>query len=376
MNTKLNVLMITTWYSPSDAEVMTAGVFHYEQSMALEKYCNMALYYPYDVDLQCDFMKKTERGLLTYRSRKYTGKIKKYLLWIRDFRKIYKEFKPDILHAHVGAGAGILAKIFGKIFGIPVVVTEHNPIELMNLENSRNKRLYHLAYHHSKANVCVSADSMKRLQQHFPDEQFQVIHNGIMNPDSLTTSEVRYAKDGRINCCIVAAFYSKDIKGYQYLIPAMKELLDKGVPITLHICGGGDYFEYYVDMAKELEISENCIFYGNCDRSKVYDIVRQMDFNISASIFECSGVSVQEAMLLGKPLVVTKSGGANSLVTSDTAIVVDRESTSALVDGIEQMIERLSEFDANKIKEYAFVNFEIDEVSKKYVELYDKIVKK
>lgn len=376
MKTKLNVLMITTWYSPSDAEVMTAGVFHYEQSMALEKYCNMALYYPYDVDLQCDFMKKTERGLLTYRSRKYTGKIKKYLLWLRDFRKIYKEFKPDILHAHVGAGAGILAKIFGKIFGIPVVVTEHNPIELMNLESSRNKRLYHLAYHHSKANVCVSADSMKRLQQHFPNEQFQVIHNGIMNPDSLTTSEVRYAKDGRINCCIVAAFYSKDIKGYQYLIPAMKELLDKGVPITLHICGGGDYFEYYVDMAKELGISENCIFYGNCDRSKVYDIVRQMDFNISASIFECSGVSVQEAMLLGKPLVVTKSGGANSLVTSDTAIVVDRESISALVDGIEQMIKRLSEFDANKIKEYAFVNFEIDEVSKKYVELYDKIVKK
>ena len=233
-----------------------------------------------------------------------------------------------------------------------------------------------MAYHHSKANVCVSADSMKRLQQHFPDEQFQVIHNGIMNPDSLTTSEVRYAKEERINCCIVAAFYSKDIKGYQYLIPAMKELLDKGLPITLHICGGGDYFDYYVNMAKELGIAEHCIFYGNCDRSKVYDIVRQMDFNISASIFECSGVSVQEAMLLGKPLIVTKSGGANSLVTSDTAIVVDRESTSALVEGIEQMIERLSEFDAKKIQEYAFVNFEIDEVSKKYVELYENIVKK
>ena len=63
------------------------------------------------------------------------------------------------------------------------------------------------------------------------------------------------------------------------------------------------------------------------------------------------------------------------MVTSDTAIVVDRESTSALVDGIEQMVEKLSEFDADKIKEYAFVNFEIDEVSKKYVELYENIVK-
>ena len=80
-------------------------------------------------------------------------------------------------------------------------------------------------------------------------------------------------------------------------------------------------------------------------------------------------------MLLGKPLVVTKSGGANSLVNEDTAIVVERESTEALVEGIEQMIQRLSEFDEAQIKSYAFVNFEIDEVSKKYVNLYSKILK-
>ena len=101
-----------------------------------------------------------------------------------------------------------------------------------------------------------------------------------------------------------------------------------------------------------------------------------MDFSISASIFECSGVSVQEAMLLGKPLVVTKSGGANSLVNSETAIVVERESVSALSEGILQMVERLPQFDDKKIREYAFAQFEIDEVSKKYVQLYEKILGK
>ena len=39
------------------------------------------------------------------------------------------------------------------------------------------------------------------------------------------------------------------------------------------------------------------------------------------------------------------------------------------------MIQRLSEFDEAQIKSYAFVNFEIDEVSKKYVNLYSKILK-
>lgn len=374
MEKKMNVLMIPTWYSSADAEVMTAGVFHYEQSMALKKYCNMALYYPYDTNLTCDFMKSEEKGLLTYRSRLYPGKLLKYVYWIRDFIKINKEFQPDILHAHVASMAGRLAVMLGKIFHIPVVITEHNAIELMGLESVKMRKINQFSYHNSQANVCVSSDSMNRLRGYFKNEQFQVIHNGIINPNSVKKQKEEYAKKDRINCCIVAAFYSKDIKGYQYLLPALKQLLDKKLPITLHICGGGDYYDYYVNMAHELGIIEHCIFYGNCNREKVYSIISQMDFSISASIFECSGVSVQEAMLLGKPLVVTKSGGANSLVTPETAIVVERESTGALVEGIAQMVERLSEFDEEKIKAYAFVNFEIDEVSKKYVKLYESIL--
>lgn len=376
MERKMNILMIPTWYSPLDAEVLTAGVFHYEQSIALKKYCNMALYYPFDPDLKSDFVRNEERGLLTYRSRLYPGRVWKYLRWILDFRKINKEFRPDILHAHVASMAGRFAVLLGKIYRIPVVITEHNAMELMGLHSWKMRKINQFAYSNSKANVCVSSDSKERLQQVFPKEKFQVIHNGIVNPNTIENDGKTYAKEKRINCCIVAAFYNKEVKGYQYLLPAMKELLDKGLPVTLHICGGGEYLDYYVQMAKELGIFEHCIFYGNCKREQVYSIVGQMDFSISASIFECSGVSVQEAMLLGKPLVVTKSGGANSLVNSETAIVVERESVSALSEGILQMVERLPQFDDKKIREYAFAQFEIDEVSKKYVQLYEKILGK
>jgi glycosyltransferase involved in cell wall biosynthesis len=101
-----------------------------------------------------------------------------------------------------------------------------------------------------------------------------------------------------------------------------------------------------------------------------------MDFNISASIFECSGVSVEEALLLGKPMLVTRSGGANSLVNDDVAIVVDRGSTQALVDGIHAMIKRLPDFNAAVIKDYAWHNFEIDQVSQQYERLYRSVMEK
>lgn len=376
MERKMNILMIPTWYSPLHAEVLTAGVFHYEQSIALQKYCNMALYYPFDAELNSDFVKNEERGLLTYRSRFYPGKIMKYIRWMRDFKKIKKEFQPDILHAHVASMAGRLAILLGKIYRIPVVITEHNAVELMGLESRKTKAINQFTYGCSKANVSVSDHSLKCLQEAFPKETFRVIYNGVFDPNAVQEDGAVYAKEKRINCCIVAAFYHKDAKGYQYLLPAVRELLDQGFPITLHICGGGEYQELYMQMAKDLGIFEFCVFYGSCKKEKLYSIMKQMDFCISASLFESAGISVQESMLLGKPLVVTKSGGANSLVTADAAIVVDRGSVSALTDGMVQMIEHLSAFDVEKIQSYAFSNFEMDEVSKKYMELYKGILEK
>ena len=79
-------------------------------------------------------------------------------------------------------------------------------------------------------------------------------------------------------------------------------------------------------------------------------------------------------MLQGNPMLVTRSGGANSLVTDETAIVVDRKSVDALVQGMKDMIERAGSFDRQVIRDYAEENFEIDNVSKRYMELYKSIL--
>lgn len=378
----MKVLMVVSWYSPKNAEVMSAGVFHYEQSMALKPYCDTALYYPYDETLPSKFEKSEEKGLLTYRRKLSKVKIPKMSLAVQilniilDLKKICKDFKPDVIHAHCAIPAGFAVTLFGKLYGIPVVITEHNPIEHFALNKKLVKSQVNFAYSNSKANICVSNDSMNKMKSNFKDCDFRVIYNGIYSPEAIGNDGIKYRVDGKINCCIVAAFYSKDIKGYQYLIPAISKLKKQGMPIVLHIVGGGDYFDYYVNMAKELDVEDCIIFYGNCEKKKVYSLVSQMDFNISASIYECSGVSVEEALLLGRPMLVTRSGGANSLVNDKVAIVVDRGSTEALADGIAKMVEMLPQFNEKEIYKYAFENFEIDQVSQKYMKLYNSILEK
>ncbi len=372
---KINVLMMPSWYTNIDATKFTTGIFHYEQAMDLKKYCNVVMYYPFDRVLKDDFTVNDERGIRTYRSRfVQKQRIRNRIRIFKAFNKIRKEFKPDIIHVHVAVEAGKYAAFLGKLFHIPVVITEHSSVEV-SLTGKVGVILSKYVYERCSYIACCSDDLQGKLQKYFPHIDFGVVYNGIQPETILEKNDKNYYKQGFINIVIVAAFYSLDIKGYQFLLPAIRQIVNDGYKVILHIVGDGVYKEHYENLVKNLNIEEYCIFYGDCEREKVYQIVSQMDFFVSSSILECSGVSVQEAMLLGKPILVTRSGGANSLVTEDTAIVVDKESTNALVEGIKEMIARLGEFDTDKIKKYAVNKFEITNISKKYMKIYENILK-
>lgn len=364
-----------SWYTNIDATKFTTGIFHYEQAMDLKKYCNVVMYYPFDRVLKDDFTVNDERGIRTYRSRfVQKQRIRNRIRIFKAFNKIRKEFKPDIIHVHVAVEAGKYAAFLGKLFHIPVVITEHSSVEV-SLTGKVGVILSKYVYERCSYIACCSDDLQGKLQKYFPHIDFGVVYNGIQPETILEKNDKNYYKQGFINIVIVAAFYSLDIKGYQFLLPAIRQIVNDGYKVILHIVGDGVYKEHYENLVKNLNIEEYCIFYGDCEREKVYQIVSQMDFFVSSSILECSGVSVQEAMLLGKPILVTRSGGANSLVTEDTAIVVDKESTNALVEGIKEMIARLGEFDTDKIKKYAVNKFEITNISKKYMKIYENILK-
>jgi glycosyltransferase involved in cell wall biosynthesis len=398
----MNILFIVTWYSEHGVPI-DSGLFHYETAKALQKYCNVAIYWPCDSSLSCsEFTRYNENGIITYRrgsgklaysfTKKIINKIRSienYKNYQKDLENIVREFRPDVIHAQCGIIAGLIAGLYNRAasktiggISIPYIVTEHHPIELMRLTSKISRLKFNFAYKHASANFCVSDDLMKKLDFYFPKQRFKVIYNGINDPSvflNSAQSTMSKACDnsiyhlGFVNAAIVAAFYDKDIKGFQYLLPAIKGLKDHGIKIYLHVLGGGTYLDYYKTMATELDIN-NCItFYGQCDKETVYKYVSQIDFGISASLFESAGVTIEEMQLLGKPVVVTKSGGANSLVRDFSAIVVENGSIDALVEGLSAMVLKYKEFDSAKIRQYATENFEMDNICKKYLEIYRKI---
>lgn len=371
----MNVLMVVSWYTSQGSPELEAGVFHYEQSMDLKRYCNMALYYPFDTKIKKSETKEEEWGLLTYRSKYRVARMfhnRKQMMKTMDH--IVEEFKPDVIHAHCGGGAGFFAIAFQKKYGIPVIVTEHSPVELSGVTHKGyGYILAKHAYKKSKANICVSKDLQKKLSVIFPKYSFDVIYNGIIFP-KYNNSTKQYYREGCLNIVIVAVLYDLEIKGMKYLLRAVQLLKKQGRKICLHHIGGGEYLEHFQNMAKELGIEDACVFYGQCDRTKLYEIVNEMDFLVSASLMESGGVSVQEAMLLGKPVLGTNSGGVDSLVPGEAGHIVEKADARALADGIVYMQDHLDSFDREWIKNYAYEEFEISNISRKYFKLYQKII--
>lgn len=370
----MNVLMLVSWYAPKGQ--IGGGIFHYEQAVDLNRFCNCAIYYPYDRYITQGYESGMENGVMVFRS-KYAlkNKIRNRVYMFQAMHRIVKEFHPDIIHGNVATEGGRFAVMLGKIFHIPVMITEHSAIEASNVEHFPHYYYAKNVYGNSRYNACVSDVLTKRLSEIFPQYSFHTIYNGIQEQEP-RENKYHYAKADRVDIGMVAGLYSKEIKGIPYLLSAVSQMVDNGYSVHLHIIGGGEYLEYFVAEAERMGLSDHTTFYGECPREKVTEIESEMDFAVSASIFESFGCAVAEAAMLGKPIVATKSGGVESIVNTGNGILVEKGSTESLYTGMTWMYDHYKEYDADEISQDVRKRFSMDTISRQYMEVYEEVLQK
>lgn len=370
----MNILLMVSWYGPQ-GETLTGGNFHYDLATELNQHCNCAIYYPYDRWIEESFVSEEEWGIRTYRS-KYNlkKKVRNRLYMYQAMKHIVKEFKPDIIHGQVATEAGRFAVILGELFRIPVVISEHSAVEASGVTTFPHYYYAKRVYAKSCYNTCVSDQLTYNLRKIFPKYEFHTVYNGIKNIE-ISKGKNQYRKENYINIIMIAGLYDRYIKGLQFVLPAIKKLIDNGYNIFFHFIGDGEFLAEYIQQTKEIGIFDNCIFYGFCEKKKVYEILSEMDFFVCASIFESFSCTTAEALMLGKPVVCTKCGGPDSIVNEENGILVEKGSEQAIYQGIEKMIHQYAQYSSEKIKEYAYDKFSIEEVCKQYLDIYNEVIK-
>lgn len=369
----MRVLMMVSWfdlYIPNDIPIS----FHYEQALGLKQLCDIAIYYPYDKQINSAFDKNEEGGVCVYRSKyQLENKIRNRYYMYHAMKKIVREFSPDIIHAQVATEAGRFAIVLGFLFHIPVMITEHSSPDYSGVNSFPHHMYANFAYRFSKYNACVSDYVTQKLQQLFPKYSFHTVYNGI--PDrNIDNNTGNYYIKGFTNICLVAGLYDIYIKGIPTLLNVIQDLKKNGYQIVLHIVGGGEYLEYFKDMAKKLEISDICLFHGSVNKDMVYKVISQMDFLVSSSQVESFGCSIAEATILGKPVVATDCGGPASIVNNSNGILVEKGNAAEIKSAIIQMQSSYQTYNSAQIRKNAIDKYGIKTISKQYFDIYQDIL--
>lgn len=111
-------------------------------------------------------------------------------------------------------------------------------------------------------------------------------------------------------------------KAFEVSIRACRILKKKGENIRWYVLGEGDQRKKLEALIDRLGLKEDFILYGAVDNP--YPYIRQADIYVHCSRFEGKSIAVQEAQILGKPILVSDcSGNREQVIPGEDGLICE-----------------------------------------------------
>ena len=351
----MNILILT--HSYPDSENKWRGSFIKEQVKALSLKHEINLVY-FKVDyssfapfsdysfIEHSFDNITEYEVTICRSFPVINQLK-YLTNTYRFinNEILSHKKIDIVNSHLSYPAGFLGTIIQIRKKIPNILTEHTWIRKY-FRSWIHKKFVVYTLKKSEGIIAVSKALRDDIGQ-YCNRSIYVVPN-VINVDKFPLLRTR--QKHLLNIGILGGM-GNFRKGLDILLKAVS--LIKNMDLLVHIGGDGIYLDTFKKMSIELGVSEKCKFYGEILPSDLEYFYSNLDIFVLASRDETFGVVIVEAMSFGLPVIATKCGGPQEIVTKNTGILVEIENAAELAEAIANISDNLASYDKHLIREYA-----------------------
>lgn len=378
---RLKILFVTSWYPTKEQPVI--GTFVREHAKAVSLYDDVVVLHCmgtkpdinklWTLDPEND--RAIDNGIPTYRVWTKRSSVPKtsYLLYLWGVccaikKLVAQGFRPDIIHAHIYA-AGVPSILFGKIFHIPVVVTEHSSAYSRNLLSDIDVLKASFAFRNAKKVFPVSYALEDAISKYGIKGKFTVVPNAI-DSSLFHPENYRPRKDQIIRLLLVGLFDSSHNKGIPFLLFALSKLKESRTDWHLDLIGDGPPRNEYEEMAVKLGIYKYVTFHGMKKKPEIAEFMRNVDFYVLPSIHETFSVSTAEALMTGLPIIATRCGGPEELVTEQSGVIVPPKDSESLCKAISFMMDNLSLYSADIISKQAKERFSLERVGAEYNSQY------
>jgi glycosyltransferase involved in cell wall biosynthesis len=372
----MNILILT--HSYPDEKSSWKGAFIREQARSLSLLHDITVVH-FEVDYsrlapfsRYRFIEKSDGPIKIYkvttsRSFPVINQLK-YLSDTFSFirNEILNKKQIDIIHSHFAYPAGFLGTMIRRRKKIPDILTEHTWVKKY-FRSFIHKFCVLTALRKASVLIAVS-NALKENISGFCTREVEVIPNVIDFEKFIVRKKERADV---VNLGILGGM-SNYRKGLDILLKSIS-LIDK-TGIKLHIGGAGIHLEKFKQLARDLGVYENCIFYGEIAPEQINNFYSAIDVFVLSSRDETFGVVVIEAMACGLPVVATRCGGPQEIVTPETGVLVPVEDPEELAKAIISVSNNLESYDPVKIKEYASSRYGQASYNEKADSLYRKAV--
>lgn len=156
----------------------------------------------------------------------------------------------------------------------------------------------------------VSDEVREAFLKAYPElpDKTEVFHN-ILNKEEIVrrAEEGEGFTDGFTGMRLLSVGRLTAQKAFEVSVDAMKRLKDAGKNVRWYVLGEGDQRKKLQEQIDALGLTEDFILYGAVNNP--YPFMKQADIYVHASRFEGKSIAIQEAQILGKPMVVSDCSG-------------------------------------------------------------------
>ena len=163
---------------------------------------------------------------------------------------------------------------------------------------------------------CVSADMANTIQPYCRQPEKVFINRPSIDTNTFKRSKPYTQAGTQLNILTIGRFTFQ--KGYLLGLMAMKELKLRGVSFTWKIVGDGPQLEEIMDHIHALQLGDCVELLGKKSRDEIINLYNDVDVFLLPSVYEGIANVCLEAMAMELPVVATRSGGMEEVISHGT----------------------------------------------------------
>lgn len=185
--------------------------------------------------------------------------------------------------------------------------------------------------------VTVSEELVTILQSNFPDVKgkFKYIHN-IVSPKVIRKMALEPIDMESNNINLISVGRLAKEKGLEITLDAVGILVKRGYNLRWFLIGEGNMKKELEQSIHEKQLGERVVFLGQ--KENPYPYIQKAHIYIQTSRYEGRSISIDEAKILAKPILITNFDTADNHITDKQNGIISKMDAHSVANDLELLI--------------------------------------